>query len=165
MLHTSPNFPLTFLELDRLTFNPYVNYSPVWYPELPTLTQGTWRIKALITEAELRQIDCDEEFVFAAASPEARLERLRLLQRTIAENQIRIGSMQRLYRRAYELATAEEREKLRTHDADFSTLPDATKVNDKLTEEQKILNQLIAMGKDPEAAKKFMAGMGMKVPE
>lgn len=153
------------ISLDKCYFNPYLDYKPVWFPELLLISQGTWRIRELITEAELRQIDCDEEFVFASATADERLERLRLLQRTIAENQIRIGSMQRLYRRAYELATESEREKLRQHDADFSTLPDATKINDKLTEEQKILNQLIAMGKDPGAAKAFMKNMGMKVPE
>lgn len=109
-----------------------------------------------ITVEDLRKIELDEENKWSSLSPEARRERIRLLQRAIAESEFRVSHIQKLEIRAYELATEEEKKKLREMDKEYPALLSLTKDNPVVEDpKERFINSLIAQGKTREQAEKI----------
>jgi hypothetical protein len=115
-----------------------------------------------ITVEELKKIELDEENKWSALSPEQRRERIRLLQRAVAEGEFRISHIQALEIQAYELATDEEKAKLREMDKEYPSLLALAKENKPvISEHDKFVNSLIAQGKTKEQAETIATTLGM----
>lgn len=113
-----------------------------------------------ITVEELRKIELDEENKWSSLSPEARKERIRLLQRAIAEGEFRISHIQQLEIRAYELATEEEKKLLREMDKEYPALLSLTKENPVVeSPKDKLIANLVAQGKTREQAEKIAGSL------
>lgn len=109
-----------------------------------------------ITTEDLRKIELDEENKWSNLTPEQRKERIRLLQRAIAESEFRVSHIQRLEMRAYELASEEEKQLLRAMDKEYPALLSLTKENEPVvSEKEKLIANLVAQGKTEEQARKI----------
>lgn len=109
-----------------------------------------------ITVEDLKKIELDEENKWSNLSPEQRRERIRLLQRAIAESEFRVMHIQKLEIRAYELASEDEKKKLREMDKEYPALLSLTKENPVVEDpKEKFIQNLIAQGKNREQAEKI----------
>lgn len=109
-----------------------------------------------ITVDDLKKIELDEENKWSELSPEKRRERIRLLQRAIAESEFRVMHIQKLEIRAYELASEEEKKKLREMDKEYPALLSLAKENPPVEDpKEKFIQNLISQGKSREQAEKI----------